>query len=152
MFWVIAFMSLMVFVTIAAGTYSQFAPAQAIAEQEQRALRWLKGMLGVNALSFIGGLFVLLLLVLQSVMAAPEAGEAAREISLGMGLAFIGIGIPTAGATLGAGLAVGPIGSAALAVVAEKPEVFGRSLIFIGLAEGIAIYGLVVTILMLDKV
>ena len=85
-------------------------------------------------------------------MAAPEAAAAAPEVSVGLGLALIGIGIPTALATIGAGIAVGPVGAAALAVIAEKPEAFGRSLIYLGLAEGIAIYGLVVTILMLGRI
>jgi V/A-type H+-transporting ATPase subunit K len=49
-------------------------------------------------------------------------------------------------------MALGPVGSAALAVLAEKPEVFGRTLVYLGLAEGIAIYGLVISILMLGKV
>ena len=52
----------------------------------------------------------------------------------------------------GAGIAVGPVASAALAVIAEKPETFGRSLVYLGLAEGIAIYGLVVSILLMGKI
>jgi V/A-type H+-transporting ATPase subunit K len=47
---------------------------------------------------------------------------------------------------------VGPVGAASLAVIAEKPEMFGRTLIYLGLAEGIAIYGLVVTILLLGRI
>jgi V/A-type H+-transporting ATPase subunit K len=39
-----------------------------------------------------------------------------------------------------------------LAVLAEKPEIFGRTLIYLGLAEGIAIYGLVMSILLLGRV
>ena len=46
---------------------------------------------------------------------------------------------------------MGPVGASALAVLAEKPDIFGRTLIYLGLAEGIAIYGLVATILMLGK-
>ncbi len=80
-------------------------------------------------------------------VATVDAGGA-REISAGLGLSLIviGIGIPTALATIGAGIAVGPVGAASLAVISEKPELFGRTLIYLGLAEGIAIYGLVVTI------
>jgi V/A-type H+-transporting ATPase subunit K len=37
-------------------------------------------------------------------------------------------------------------------VLAEKPEIFGRTLIYLGLAEGIAIYGLVMSILLLDRI
>ncbi len=47
--------------------------------------------------------------------------------------------------------ALGTVGAAALAVLAEKPELFGRTLVYLGLAEGIAIYGLVMSILMLGK-
>ena len=74
---------------------------------------------------------------------------AAGEISIGMGLGLIGAALPTALAAIGAGMAVGPVGAAALAVIADKPEAFGRSLVYLGLAEGIAIYGLVVSILIL---
>ena len=52
---------------------------------------------------------------------------------------------------VGAGLAVAKVGTAAVGALAEKPELFGRLLIFIGLAEGIAIYGLIVSILMLNR-
>ncbi|CAK0749031.1 hypothetical protein CCP4SC76_2000001 [Gammaproteobacteria bacterium] len=60
--------------------------------------------------------------------------------------------MPTGLSTIAAGLAVGPIGSASLATLAEKPEVFGRTLVYLGLAEGIAIYGLVMSILLLDRI
>ena len=66
--------------------------------------------------------------------------------------AVIGVGLPTGLATIGAGIAVSSVGSASLAVITEKPELFGRTLIYLGLAEGIAIYGLVVSILLLGKI
>ncbi|MFZ0107566.1 MAG: ATP synthase subunit C, partial [Thiobacillus sp.] len=88
----------------------------------------------------------------QDVLAAEPAAAAAGEISIGQGLALLGIGLPTGLAAIGAAIAMGPIGSAALAVIAEKPEMFGRTLIYIGLAEGIAIYGLVMSILLLGKI
>ena len=53
--------------------------------------------------------------------------------------------------SLGAGFAVGKVGTAAIGALAEKPELFGRLLIFVGLAEGIAIYGLIVSILILNR-
>ncbi|MCK9394091.1 MAG: ATP synthase subunit C [Methylobacter sp.] len=115
--------------------------------------RRLKGLLGVNLLTFVVAEIGLLLGAVQTAMAAPPATvEGAHEVSVGLGLALIGAGIPTALATIGAGIAVGPVGAAALAVIADKPETFGRSLIYLGLAEGIAIYGLVVTILMLGRI
>ena len=57
----------------------------------------------------------------------------------------------TALSALGAGFAVAKVGTAAIGALAEKPELFGRLLIFVGLAEGIAIYGLIVSILILNR-
>ncbi|MDX1644384.1 MAG: ATP synthase subunit C [Thermoanaerobaculia bacterium] len=114
--------------------------------------RWLKGTLGTQLVVFVAAQAGLLLLGVQEVMAQPEVVQGPTEISVGLGLAIIGIGIPTAMATIGAGIAVGPVGAASLAVITEKPELFGRTLIYLGLAEGIAIYGLVVTILLLGRI
>src|SRR5512138_45045 len=54
-------------------------------------------------------------------------------------------------ACIGAGIAVGGSGAAAVGATAEKPESFGRALIFVGLSEGIAIYGLIISFLVLPK-
>ena len=56
-----------------------------------------------------------------------------------------------AGSTIGAGFAVSYTGAAALAAIAEKPEMLGRSLVIVGLAEGIAIYGLIVAVILIGK-
>ncbi len=53
--------------------------------------------------------------------------------------------------SVGAAYAVGATGSAAIGVIAEKPEAFGRVLIFVGLAEGIAIYGLIIAFMILAR-
>lgn len=53
--------------------------------------------------------------------------------------------------TAAAAYAVARLGSAAIGALAEKPELFGRLLIFVGLAEGIAIYGLIVSVLLLNR-
>ena len=50
---------------------------------------------------------------------------------------------------LAAGYAVGRVGSAAVGAVSERPEMFGRALVFVGLAEGIAIYGLIIGIMLM---
>ena len=55
------------------------------------------------------------------------------------------------GSSLGAALAVAYTGSAALAAVSERPELFGRALVVVGLAEGIAIYGLIVAVILIGK-
>jgi V/A-type H+-transporting ATPase subunit K len=60
------------------------------------------------------------------------------------GYRFIGAAIAVGLGSLGAAYAVSTTGSAAVGAIAEKPEVFGRALIFVGLAEGVAIYGLII--------
>ena len=114
--------------------------------------RWLKRGLVLNILLFTGGIAALVIGGINEVMAAEPAAAGGGEAGLGFGLAVIGVGLPTGLATIGAGFAVGSVGSASLAVITEKPEMFGRTLIYLGLAEGIAIYGLVVSILLLGKI
>jgi V/A-type H+/Na+-transporting ATPase subunit K len=85
---------------------------------------------------------------------APDARAAAAAVVPGVldaSWVFIGAALATGMSSVGAGLAVAKVGTAAVGALAEKPELFGRLLIFIGLAEGIAIYGLIVSILMLNR-
>ena len=114
-------------------------------------LMWMKGGVVLQLLLFALGIVGLMAAGAGEVLAADETVTGLREISLGHGLAIIGVGLPTGMATIGAGFAVSSVGSASLAVITEKPEMFGRTLIYLGLAEGIAIYGLVVSILLLGE-
>jgi len=66
--------------------------------------------------------------------------------------AFISAAIVAGAGVLGAAVAVAVIGAAALGALSEKPELAGRALIFLGLAEGIAMYGLIIAIMILGKV
>ena len=144
MYWLIGVMTLLIIGIIVTGVIMEIRPAQDLR-------RWFKPTLGSQLTLFVAAHVSLLLLGFQEAMANPAVAEAGKDISIGMALAFIGIGIPTAFSTLAAAYAVGAIGAASLAVLAERPEVFGRTLIYLGLAEGIAIYGLVISILLLDK-
>ncbi|MDX2486398.1 MAG: ATP synthase subunit C [Gammaproteobacteria bacterium] len=65
---------------------------------------------------------------------------------------FLAAALSTGLSSLGAAYAVATVGSAAVAALTEKPELLGRVLIVIGLAEGIAIYGLIVSILILNAI
>lgn len=89
-----------------------------------------------------------LLLILAPAPAAAQP-QAAEGLISGWGL--VAAALVTAMSSLGAGIAVAKVGTAAVAALAEKPELFGRLLIFVGLAEGIAIYGLIVSILILNR-
>ena len=140
----IAWLVLPVAATLGAGIWLELRPRRMPAG-------WLRSGLLVNIALFGLGLAGVMLMGVQQVLAAEPAAAAAGGITLGQGLALLGIGLPTGLAAIGAAIALGPIGSAALAVIAEKPEMFGRTLIYMGLAEGIAIYGLVMSILLLGR-
>lgn len=85
--------------------------------------------------------------------AAAEATEAAAAsmVTVGAGLGFIAAACATGIACLGAGFAVANVGSAALGLVGEKPEMLGTTLIYLGLAEGIAIYGVIISLLIIQR-
>ena len=74
-----------------------------------------------------------------------EAG-ASNDVYIAMAVAAV-----TIGASWSAAYAVAKIGSAAMGAVSENPDLMARSLIFVGLAEGIAIYGLIIAIMLLGK-
>ena len=95
-----------------------------------------------------------LLLLSFSLLAFPAATWAADPAAKGdsaVGLGYLSAAIAVGASTLGAGIAVAVVGAAAMGAMAEKPELAGRALIFVGLAEGIAIYGLIVALMILAK-
>lgn len=148
MYWLVGVITLSLLGTLALGVYFEINPMR----DNKSAPRWLQGTVGANLLTFVAAIIGILFLGVQDVMAQTAAASGTAEVSIGLGLALIGIGIPTGLAAIGAGVAVGPVGASSLAIISEKPEMFGRTLIYLGLAEGIAIYGLVVTILLLGKI
>jgi len=77
-------------------------------------------------------------------MAGPGLGE-----GMMVGLKAVGAGLSLLGGTIGAGYALGATGAAGIAVISEKPEEFGRVLLFIGIAETPAIYGIAIAIVIL---
>lgn len=84
---------------------------------------------------------------------ADEGQQAAAALPAGvMQWGFIAAALATGLSSLAAGYAVGVVGSAAIGAMAEKPELLGRILILVGLAEGIAIYGLIISILILNRI
>jgi V/A-type H+-transporting ATPase subunit K len=104
---------------------------------------------GFNAFNFLVGLFAAGLAVVW--FASPTtvfAAGAAQEAVVGQ-YDTLAAALSTGLACIGAGIAVGGSGAAAVGATAEKPESFGRALIFVGLSEGIAIYGLVISFLVL---
>jgi V/A-type H+-transporting ATPase subunit K len=112
----------------------------------------LKGFAIVNAFLIVG-----LAIFMSSGIAAEEGGEAIdmSSVSTGFGLTkagiAIGAGLAVGIAGFGAGIGIGIIGAAALGAIAEKKEMVSWSFIFIALAEGVAIYGLIIAILLFTK-
>ena len=94
--------------------------------------------------------------VATALAADGEGVAAASETAVGASAPVrwdlsVAISISIALPCLAAGYAVGMVGSAALGAASEKPELLTRSLILVALAEGIAIYGLLVAILLYLK-
>ena len=85
----------------------------------------------------------------QEGAAKVEAAAPAQATGVGQGMKYMAAAIAVGLGSIGAGIAVAMVGSAAMGTVAERPELMGRSLIYVGLAEGIAIYGMVIAILIL---
>lgn len=84
------------------------------------------------------------------ITAIPQVAHAATADS-SSGLGYIAAGLSTGLAAIGAGYAVGAVGSSALGAVSEDPKILGKTLIYVGLAEGIAIYGLIISIMILQR-
>ena len=110
--------------------------------------RALRRIIVLNAAVAAGAIGVVAAMALGVVDAAQaqDAGTAASA-----GSAYIAAGIAIAGSSIGAAIAVAYTGAAALAAISEKPELFGRAMVIVGLAEGIAIYGLVIAVVIIGQ-
>lgn len=114
-----------------------------------------KGTTGKNARKILGmNTFVVFgILIAATVMfisgSALASDTAGAETAAKSGLQYLAAALATGLATIGAGIAVAVASSAALGAISEDPKLLGKTLIFVGLAEGIAIYGLIVSILIL---
>lgn len=102
----------------------------------------------VGVLALLGSLFLWLPPALAESGAAFVPALSAEVWQWGLISAALATGL----SSLGAAYAVAVVGSAAMGALTEKPELFGRLLIFVGLAEGIAIYGVIISVLILNKV
>lgn len=104
----------------------------------------------VNAVVVLAGAIVLV----QALTAGPAAADAVSDAGGSAGsnwAALLGAAIAVAGSSIGAAIAVAYTGAAALAALSERPELFGRAMVIVGLAEGIAIYGLVVAVILIQR-
>ena len=104
-----------------------------------------------NAGSFIGCMVLMICIMPAFVGAEPADAEAATEAASGLaqGLQYLGAALSTGLATIGTGIAVGGAAPAAIGATSEDDKNFTKSLIFVALGEGVAIYGLLISILIL---
>jgi len=134
--------TIIVLLTIGTGVFM-------IYNQMEGSKKRLKRVLRTNLFAFLPVLIAAIVILVPQAIEAQTAEEAAMAGAAGMG--FISAALSTGIATLGAGYAVAIVGSSALGAVSEDPSLLGKTLIFVGLAEGIAIYGLIVSILILGR-
>lgn len=125
---------------------------------ERKASRF-KNSLAINIISFFGVLLFSTIFVFSgNAYAAEVAAEAvaARPINqygdMATGLAFLSAALSVGLGSIGAGVATGQAASAALGALSENEGVMGKALIFVALAEGVAIYGLIIAFMILQRV
>lgn len=105
-----------------------------------------KQRLGVHVCGFFGAIGLILTLA----MTGSPVFAAGIEGTLAQGLGFLSAALVTGMSTLGAGVAVAAAAPAAIGAFSENAENFGKSLIFVALGEGVAIYGLLISILIIN--
>lgn len=132
---------IMVLMTISTGMFLIYKEHRTTKSKLKRILRF-------NLFTFIPLLIGVLISFAPKVSFALSNGIEPTDST---GLGFIAAALSTGLATIGAGYAVGAVGASALGAVSEDPKILGKTLIFVGLAEGIAIYGLIVSILIIGR-
>ena len=108
--------------------------------------------LAAAVLTLVTAIVATVLILLGGPVAAAQTTVPAAVSPDVVRWGLIAAAIATGASALGAAYAVANVGAAAVGALAEKPELLGRVLILVGLAEGIAIYGLIVSILILNQI
>lgn len=102
--------------------------------------------------SFFGIFLVATVLCLGGgVMAAGETAAATDTAGIATGLGYIGAALAVGLSGIGGGIAVSAAASSALGAISENDNIFGKTLIFVGLAEGVALYGLIIAFLIIGN-
>ncbi len=109
--------------------------------------------LGVNAFFFFGIMVVAGIMMFSGDTAfaseTAEVAEAATSSAAGMG--YLAAALVTGLSCIGGGIAVASAASAALGAISEDSSILGKSLIFVGLAEGVCLYGLIISFMILGQ-
>ena len=89
--------------------------------------------------------------MLFSGMPAQAAEAAGTAASSATGFGYLAAGLSTGLSCVGGGIAVASAASAALGAISEDSSVLGKSLIFVGLAEGVCLYGLIISFMIISR-
>jgi V/A-type H+-transporting ATPase subunit K len=129
------------------------APLYAIYRARRKG-RNVKAALICNIVSVFALMVVFTGVGIDSLPAFAAEGETAAASLLGntAGIGMIAAALATGMSGIGGGIAVAAAASAALGAVSENEKMFGRALIFVALAEGIALYGLIISFQILGKI
>ncbi|NBH35952.1 ATPase [Clostridiaceae bacterium] len=143
-------MTLLTKITLAAALLISIGvPFGAFAVGEKTRGRY-KTALGANIFLFVGTLLVTAGVMFTGNASAAETVEAAAANSAA-GWGYLAAALSTGMSCIGGGIAVSAAASAALGAISEDGSILGKSLIFVGLAEGVCLYGLIISFMILGK-
>ena len=128
-----------------------FAVPFAIFHKGERTHKRFVRSLAFNIVSFFAVLFTAVLFVFGSnVFASEIAAEAAGTGAVSTeGLKAIAAALSTGLGSIGTGIAVAASASSAIGAISENEKLFGKVIVFVGLSEGIAIFGFLISLLIL---
>lgn len=142
-------MTLAVGITLFVALVLSFAvPFGAYAMGEKSKGRYKKALF-INLSTYAG---IILFSVIFGFVSTAQAAEVSNTGSgLATGLGYVAAALAVGLSGIGGGIAVSSAASAALGAISEDPSIFGKSLIFLGLAEGVALYGLIISFMILGN-
>lgn len=141
-------MTLLAKITLAAALILSVAIPFGVFASGQKTKGRYKTAMGINVLLFFGTLLVTGGLLFSGNAVAAEAGAAVNNMA---GWGYIAAALSTGMSCIGGGIAVSAAASAALGAISEDSSILGKSLIFVGLAEGVCLYGLIISFMILGK-
>ena len=108
-----------------------------------------KTTIATNAFFFFGTMLVAAMVMFAGSSSVQAATGSEAGLATGMG--YIAAALVTGLSCIGGGIAVASAASAALGAISEDQSILGKSLIFVGLAEGVALYGLIISFMILGQ-
>lgn len=117
----------------------------------ERTKRRYKKALALNILLFFGTMIGAAALFAGGDAYAAEAAAQEAQNTSALGMGYLAAALSTGLACIGGGIAVSAAASAALGAISEDSSILGKSLIFVGLAEGVCLYGLIISFMILGQ-